>query len=507
MSMTKGAGGGLASAQAGSQRQVGERLDKAALVSRGLGWSVASSLGLRLGNVALSIVVARLVAPQEYGVYAVALTVWMVLGTLAEFGLGADLVRAREPERRAPTVGTLGLVIAWTTAATTAMAAPAIADVFDSPESVSVIRVMALGIGLFGLTIVPSAMLQRAYRQRALFVVNAGGLVVMAVTVVSLALAGQGPMALAWGQVASQLAIALGLYIAAGIRPRVGLDMRVARESLAFCMPLALANVVSWLLLTLDNVIVSRELSPAALGLYMLAFNVSSWPMSAVGQAVRVVALPAFSDTASERERNDGLIRSIGPVALMAGFLGLSLGSLAGPVIDVLYGARWAGAAVALSGLAVFGATRVVLDLFATFLIAAGHTRQVLVVQLIWLAAMVPSMVVAVRSWGLAGAGWAHVVVTFAVVLPAYAVCLAGAGIDLARLLRSCLVPALALVPAWVVCWQVGRSALPSPAALLLGATCAALLYLAPLLPWCRHRLDELRNPSTATIPSERETS
>ena len=172
---------------------------------------------------------------------------------------------------------------------------------------------------------------------------------------------------------------------------------------MAFSAPLAVANLVSWLLITLDNLIVSRELSPVALGFYVLAFNVSSWPMSAVGQAVRVVALPAFSDTDSAEQRNDGLVRSIGPVVLVACFMGLGLATLAGPVVAVLYGDRWAAAATALAGLAVFGAIRVVLDLVATFLIAAGETRQVLVVQLVWLAAMVPAMVLSVREWGLVG--------------------------------------------------------------------------------------------------------
>ena len=43
---------------------------------------------------------ARLIAPSEFGVFAVALTVWAILETLAEFGLGSDLVRAEDLERR-----------------------------------------------------------------------------------------------------------------------------------------------------------------------------------------------------------------------------------------------------------------------------------------------------------------------------------------------------------------------------------------------------------------------
>lgn len=478
--------------------------DKASLVGRGLGWSLVSSLGLRLGSFSLSIVVARLVAPTEYGVFAVALTVWMVLSTLAEFGLGSDLVRVKDPERRAPTVATLGLAIGAATGLTMALASPAVADAFNSPESARVVAVMALGIALFGLTIVPAAMMQRAYRQRALFVVNAVGLLAMAVTVVSLALLDVGPMALAWGQVASQAAVVVGLHVATSSRPRFGFDLDVARESLAFCGPLALANVISWLLLTLDNVIVSREISPVALGFYVLAFNVSSWPMSAVGQAVRVVALPAFADTTSSRARNEGLVRCIGPVVLAAAFMGVSLATLAGPVVAVLYGERWAPAAGALAGLAVFGAIRVVLDLVATFLIAAGETRQVLAVQLLWLVGMVPAMVFAVREWGLVGAGWAHVVLALVVVVPAYAHFLRRAGVDVVRLARGGLVPLAAVVPAAGACWWVGTSPLPDLVSLLLGGTAAAVLYLAPLLPWCRRRLAVLRAPLPAAPILER---
>ena len=473
--------------------------DKAQQVASGLGWSLVSSIGLRMGNLLMSVVIARLVAPEAYGVFAVALTVWIVLSALSEFGLGADLVRARDPERRAPTVATLGAVIGVSAAIAVALAAPAIAAAFRSPESTGVLLIMSLVPALFGLTIVPAAMLQRSYRQRALFVVNGVGLVVSASTILALALADVGPTALAWGQVASQTVILAGLHIAVRSRPRFGFDGSIARQSLAFSAPLALANLVSWLLITLDNVIVSRELSPVALGFYVLAFNVSSWPMSAVGQAVRVVALPAFSDAQTVHERNDGLVRSFGPVVLAAGFMGLGLATLAGPVVDVLYGDIWGPAAAALTGLAVFGATRVVLDLVATFLIAAGHTRQVLVVQILWLVVMVPAMVLAVRQWGLVGAGWVHVAIALLVVVPAYGLCLHRAGVAVSRLLSACSVPVLALAPAAVVCWWVGRWELSGPLAILTGGACAVALYLAPLFPWCRQRLEELRDPPIET--------
>jgi lipopolysaccharide exporter len=470
-------------------------LDKATRIGRGLGWSLMSTLALRIGNLFLSIVVARLVAPQAYGVFAVALTVWMLLSALSEFGLGADLVRAKDPGRRAPTVATLGAGIGVVAALSMFLAAPAVARAFESPESTHALVVMSLVPALFGLTIVPAALLQRAYRQRALFAVYAAGLVASAVVTVSLLVGGAGATALAWGQVSGQATMLVALHLVARHRPRFGFDRRLARESLGFSAPLAVANVVSWTLITVDNLIVSRELDTVALGLYVLAFNVSSWPMSAVGQAVRVVALPAFSDTESVPARNAGLVRCIAPLVLVATAMGLGLSTLATPVIALLFGDKWTAAASALVGLSIFGATRVLLDLVATFLIAAGETRAVLAVQVVWLTLMVPAMVLGERFWGLSGAGWTHVVVAVTVVVPAYAIALRRVGVDVVAIARACVVPLVTAVPAVMACWVLGRTGGSPLGVLLAGGGAVVALYLGPMLPWARRRLDALRRP------------
>lgn len=466
-----------------------------ARVRRGLGWGVTSNIVLRLGNVLVSILMARLIAPEQFGVFAVAMTVWSILGTLAEFGLGADLVRAEDIERRAPTVATIGLATGGVLAASMVVAAGPLAASFNSPESVGVIRLMAISIAVFGVTIVPAARLQREFRQGTLFVVNGAGMLASAAVMTVLATHGVGPASLAWGQVTAQVTIAVGLFLLTRTRPHFGLDRVIALESLRFCLPLAMANMLSWVLLSVDTLVVARLLSPVELGLYVLAFNVSSWPMSAVGQGLRVVALPAFSRVTSTEDRNRALIRCVGPVVAVAALMALLLGTLATPLVTFLYGERWHEAAGALAGLAIFGGLRVMLDLVATFLIAVGTTTAVLVVQVVWLAAMVPVMVVGVSRFGLDGAGWSHVVVGCAVVLPCYLICLRRVGVDVLGFLREWLVPLGSAVPAVAVCfWIGGRDAAPI-ILLVAGTTAALLLYALPLAPWWLRRINLLRHP------------
>ncbi len=472
-------------------------------VSRGLGWSTAGNLVMRIGNFLISILVARLVAPEQFGVFAVALTIWNILGTLAELGLGADLVRARDPERRAPTVATLGVLTSSLLAGTMFLGAAPLAEAFRSPESTGVVQLMSLTLVLFGFTIVPAAQLQREFRQGALVTVNITAMLVSAGVIMVLAARDYGPTALAWGQIAQQCAAVIGLHVAAASRPRFGFRLDVARDSLAFCLPLGMANMVSWLLITVDNLIVARGLSAAQLGLYVLAFNVSSWPMTAVGQSIRAVALPAFSSIAEGERRNAAFVRCSGPIAAVAVLMGLGLSTLAEAVVRTLYGDRWAAAATALVGLAVFGGIRVVLDLVATFLIAEGRTRDVLLVQVLWLCALVPAMVLAVDWWGLRGAGWAHVVVATFVVMPAYGLCLRMVGVDVRAFVAGWKRPLVSVLPAALVCTWIGSHD-GRPLALLLAGTAAVwALFVLPLLPWWRRALRHLSQPGPVAQQTE----
>ena len=129
---------------------------------------VVDSAGARLAtwssgfrNMLVSIVMARLIAPEQFGVFAVALTVWMVLSSLAEFGLGADLIRAQDIARRIPTVATMGVLISTALAIVMMLSAAPLAAAFDSPESTGVIRLMSLSLIIVGLSIVPAAILKK----------------------------------------------------------------------------------------------------------------------------------------------------------------------------------------------------------------------------------------------------------------------------------------------------------------------------------------------------------
>ncbi|MWV49738.1 oligosaccharide flippase family protein [Rathayibacter sp. VKM Ac-2803] len=461
-----------------------------------LGWSALSTIALRLGSLGLGIVLARILAPEAFGVYALALTVQSVLMALSDFGLSTDLIRSADPERRAPTVSVLGLVLGGTLGAAMAAASPSIAAMTGSPESAGVTAVLAITLPLAGAGVAPYAALQRRFAQRPLFLIAAVDFAVSTTITLSLLAAGTGVLSLAIARVAAQSCTLVLLFLAARERPRFGWDRSVAPSALRFGLPVAIANLISWGVLGTDKVVIAGLIDPVALGYYVLAFNISTWPMTAVGQVVRSVALPAFS-RAHEEGRPAPLAAAAGLTWALAAPLGALLAVLAGPLVGVVYGETWAPAAGALALLGFVGALRVVYDLFSSAALAQGGSGRVAVVQGVWLAALTLALVPAVLLGGFVGAAWAQIAVAALVVGPAFVWLLRTIGADLPAIGRSLLPPALAsalaagaaaLVP--VALGAVGLDA--DWLALLTGAAIGGLVYLLLLRTWLLGRVREL---------------
>ncbi|MGX5653821.1 lipopolysaccharide biosynthesis protein [Geodermatophilus nigrescens] len=452
---------------------------------QGLVWSGLNSLALRVGSLLTGIALARLLAPEDFGVYAIALTTQTVLITLADLGLSADLIRAERPEERAPTVATLCILSSSLLTTLMVLTAVPLATALGSPAAAPVIVVLAFTLVLGGTGVVPYAKLQRDFEQRKLFLVDGCGFAVTTGLSIGLVLLGMGPMALAWARLAAQVVIVVLQFTLARVRPRLGWNRAVARGAVRFGLPLALANTLSWALLNVDTVVVARIYGPVALGFYVLAFNVASWPMSAIGQAIRPVVLAAFARQQHE-DPGESLRRAVGLTAAAAAPVGILLAVLALPVVTVLYGERWAPSAAALAGLGAFGGLRIVLDVLATHLIARGAATAVLVTQVCWIVALVPAILAGVTWGGLAGAGWAHLAVGVLFVLPVYLVAIRRSGGRAGDVLGNMWQPVVAMVPAALVAYLVAAQIDGPFTALVVAGSLALLVYAALVARWVR---------------------
>jgi tetratricopeptide (TPR) repeat protein len=157
----------------------------------------------------------------------------------------------------------------------------------------------------------------------------------------------------------------------------------------------------------------------------------------------------------------------------------LLIGGSATALIGFVYGARWLPAAQPLIWLAVAGGARIFLQLAYDYLVVLGWTRLLLVIQVVWLIALIPCLIGAIRAGGIYGAGLADAAVALLVVLPCYLAALRKAGIGLMALGKSLLLPLTAAAAAGLAAMGVGMLAPSNVIALAVsGVITTALIAL-----------------------------
>lgn len=451
----------------------------------GLGWSLANTGISRAWTLVLGIILARILEPQDYGVYTVGLVVLNILQSMNELGVSVGIVRwPGDPIRAARTAVTLAAASSFLLYLLCFAGAPALADAMGAPQATGVLRLLTLGVLLDGVSSVPNALITRALLQKRRAVADVGALVVSTTVTLVLASRGLGAWSLAWGALAGNATATSLVMLLAPARPRPGFDRDDARTLLRFGLPLAGASFLVFLMLNIDYVIVGRTLGPAALGFYTLAFNLSSWPSNLLSFSVRRVSIAGFAQLADDPTKLrttftrsfTALMTAVIPVCVLLSVLG-------GPLVRIVYGGRWEPAVGALRFLAVLGAARVAFDFCYDLLVGSGRTRVTLWVQGLWVALLIPILSLG-AEWGrIRGVAVAHAAVALLAIGPVFAVVLARVGIDVAALGRSLLRPVAAGVVAAGV-GVVAQAALASDLLILLVAGPAVILtYTALAVP------------------------
>lgn len=454
-------------------------------VSRGLGWSLLGQLLSRIGVFTAGIVLARLLLPADFGEVAAALVVVNVVLAINELGVIPALVRwqgdLRVASATAATIAMANSVFVYLVAF---VAAPHVADLANTPGATWVIRIMALSVLVDGLIAVPLALLYRQLRTVAQVVAEVVGMAVFAGTAVVLADAGVGAHSMAWARLLGAVATG-GLILAVSRWPsRPGFDRRIAGQLLRFGAPLAISQSVLEGVMTVDYLIVGRELTGAALGVYLLAFNLSSWPVSVVSVAVARVSFAGYSSLLGDQARlARGFVQSMAVALSVTLPMVLLLVVLAPELVAVFYGAPWADAVDPLRWLLVVGGLRVLLQLVGEVVAVVGRSLAVLRMRVLWLLVLPLPLVYGARSRGLEGVGMAHVAVALVIIVPICLHELRVTGIPLGLLARAGLRPALAGIAALAVMGVVGPVVHGDLTRLVLIGGAGGIAYLVALIP------------------------
>lgn len=321
-------------------------------------WStleIASRYGVQI---IVTIVLARLLTPTDFGLIAMLLVFTNIGAILVDSGFGTALIQRKytTPDDETTvfvfgvTTGVVVAVILW-------LAAPLIADFYRQPRLVALIHLVMLVLPLGGLAAVPDALLTKrldfAARARAEIVVSG----VSGTIAVVLAWRGFGVWSIAWQVVVAMGLRAILLSHYAHWRPRGHLTRASFQSLFGFGGFMLLSNLLDTTTMRLQSLLLGRFFDASTLGYYSLAQNAQQAPASFMGNVLNRVGLPVFSEVADQPTKLRGALQLSLRTSLflfLPCMIGLAL--VARPLIDLVYGSRWQEAAPILTLLALSAA-------------------------------------------------------------------------------------------------------------------------------------------------------
>lgn len=472
--------------------------------ARGVKWSYVSTLVNVTLQLGLAAVMARLVAPQAYGLIAMASVALRFATYFSALGLGSALVQKRELSRdEVSGAFASSLYVGVLMYAAVFLAAPLAAAAFDMPAVVPVLRVLGVTLlaGAVGST--GQNLLRREMRFRELAKIEIASFALgYGVVGVGMALRGWGVWALV-GSALAQAVISQGLctWVA---RPPMGIFFRwrVVRPLYGFGVRVSLLGFLEFVGGNLDTMAVGRLAGASALGVYNRGNTLAMLPLQQLTDAIARVLLPTFGRLQAEHQRlRRGYLLSMTLIAAVVIPVACGMAAGAREIVRVLLGPGWAGAAEVMPFLAIAVCMEMLTRFGAVLLEATARLKVKLAIQVGYMVLLVSLFVFAAR-FGVVGfaAAW---MVGMTVYHLAYLVALSrflaigwrdwarvyagavatGAATAAAVYVLSRAGVAAGVAPGWVLGAQMAAGAAVLLFSLLVGPQRAALRLIADHLP------------------------
>ncbi len=370
-------------------------------------------------DTARNIVMARLLLPQEHGLFGIAVAASVMISAVSASGFDLALIRRRESvERYLDTAWAVAVIIGALAATLLFVTAPAFAAVAGQPAALPLIRAYALIRLVAALRSIAVVELQRRLDFKRWYLIQMAGPIAELAVGVTAAVAWRDAWALWAGAAAGAAAGTLASFLLVPWRPAFKLDFGQVRELFRFSRWVMVGNVLRVLFHQADGLVVARMLGATALGHYRRSHGWANMPALQVLGVANVLGLPLFARLQHEPERMlEGLRQALRWVSLFSFPSLLGIVALAPRLVGPVLGEPWVPMIPALQVLAVWGGLRSLVAPFVSVLQALNRPDAPALAAFVKLLLFAAIIVPLTARWGIIGTSSAVVAAT-AIELP-----------------------------------------------------------------------------------------
>ena len=322
-------------------------------------WVLLDKLGASVINFVVTIVLARLLLPEDFGLVAMVMVFFELSSVFVESGFSTALIREKTiSELDKSTTFIFNLIASLILYGLLFVSAPAIGDFFNQALLSPIIRVMGLSLIVGAFSIVQNSVLRQEINFKALTKVRFITIVVSGACAVLLAYQGWGVWALVVRFALNDLMNAIMLWVIARWKPSWQFSKSSFKKLFGFGSKILAAAILDKFFTHIYKLLIGKFFAAATLGFYTQANNFTNMVINTLFRTVQNVTYPVLAKLQDDMERLKIGYRKILKLSSFIIIPALVvLGVLAEPIIVTLVGEKWLPSVPMLQLLCLSGLT------------------------------------------------------------------------------------------------------------------------------------------------------
>ena len=374
-------------------------------------WYGGSRFAIQGITWAITILVARILTPSDYGLMGFAFLVTGMADLISELGVGAAIIQRQDlDEEDLSVIFWFSLALSFFIYLIVWLAAPFVATFFKQQALVSLLRVVMLSFLINSLRIIPWNLLTKRmkFKHRSLIEVIAN--ITGAFLTLGMAYAGFGVWSLAWGILIRQAMLTIGCQILLPWWPQWRFTWTSLRKVMSFGLTTSAGRVAWYAYSNADFLVVGKLLGQQLLGLYTMVWQLTMLPVDRISAIVNQVAYPTYAQLQNQPERFTRYFLKLTKLTSLITFpilAGLCL--VADLAIPLLLTDRWSAIVAPIRIMTCIGMFSSVSVLIGSAVSAKGRPDLALKYNLVCLGVM-PVGFVFGSQFGIMGVCWAWLI-------------------------------------------------------------------------------------------------
>lgn len=291
----------------------------------------------------VSIILARLLSPEEYGIIAIVMVFILLANVFVESGFNTALIQKKDADEvDFSSVLYLSLGVAIILYGIIFITAPLIASFYNQPILVKVLRVLSITLFIGAFNSIQNAYVARNMLFKKLFISSLGSVTISGVVGIIAAYSGLGVWALVLQQLTSQLAVAVILWFTVEWRPHLIFSTTRVKSLFSYGSKLLAAGLLDTLYSNLRTLIIGRMYTPSMLGYYNRGQQFPQLIVSNINGSIQSVMLPALSAHQDDRKRvKEMMRRAVVSSSFLIFPMMVGMAVVAEPLVKIVLTEKW----------------------------------------------------------------------------------------------------------------------------------------------------------------------